>query len=48
MAVATLGLFDNILELFEQYLSTLESDPPDLEGLTAEDVMNRLLTTWCI
>lgn len=41
-------IFDNIPELFEWYLSTLESDPPDLEGLTAEDVMNRLLTTWCI
>lgn len=40
--------FENIPELFEWYLSILESDPPNLDGLTAEDVMNRLLTTWCI
>ncbi|KAL1876968.1 hypothetical protein Daus18300_002575 [Diaporthe australafricana] len=34
-------LFDNIPELFEWYLWTLETDPPDLEGLTAEAVFNR-------
>lgn len=36
---------DNIPELFEWYLSTLESEPPGLVGLTAEAVMNRLLNT---
>lgn len=34
-------IFDNIPELFQWYLWTLERDPPNLEGLTAEAVMNR-------
>lgn len=34
-------IFDNIPELFEWYLWTLEMDLPDLEGLSAEDVMSQ-------
>lgn len=34
-------IFDNIPELFEWYLWTMESDPSSLEGLTAEAVMDR-------
>lgn len=33
--------FDNIPDLFEWYLQNLETEPPNLEGLTAEAVMNR-------
>lgn len=34
--------FDNIPELFNWYLATLESDLPILEGLTTETVINRV------